>query len=191
MIKSLLIFSFGAVTGGAASYLYWKNYYERWAQNEINTMRDYFNAQEDTTQEDIPEEEPAVKDTETRVNNMPESDITKENMIPEMMEYAKKITSMGYTNYSNKKQGGEDMKEKPYIIPPEDFGELYDYDCITLTFEANGTLTDEMGGVVDYFEEIVGSDFAAHFGEYEDDVVYIRNDRLRCDYEILKTIDPC
>ena len=33
--------------------------------------------------------------------------------------------------------------------------------------------------------ETVGNDFQTHFGEYEDDSVFIRNPARKCDYEIL------
>ena len=33
---------------------------------------------------------------------------------------------------------------------------------------------------------MVVEDFADHFGEYEDDSVFVRNNRLKCDYEILR-----
>lgn len=32
---------------------------------------------------------------------------------------------------------------------------------------------------------MVGLDYYTHFGEYEDDSVYIRNDAMKCDFEIL------
>ena len=34
-------------------------------------------------------------------------------------------------------------------------------------------------------DEIVGKESLNHFGEYEDDSVFVRNDRLKRDYEIL------
>ena len=34
-------------------------------------------------------------------------------------------------------------------------------------------------------DEIVGEESLNHFGEYEDDSVFVRSDRLKCDYEIL------
>ena len=33
--------------------------------------------------------------------------------------------------------------------------------------------------------ETIGKDSLTHFGEYEDDSVFVRNDRLKADYEIL------
>ena len=37
----------------------------------------------------------------------------------------------------------------------------------------------------DEIEETIGKDSLTHFGEYEDDSVFVRNDRLKVDYEIL------
>ena len=37
----------------------------------------------------------------------------------------------------------------------------------------------------DQIEDLIGEDSLSHFGEYEDDSVFVRNDRLRTDYEIL------
>ena len=77
-------------------------------------------------------------------------------------------------------------KEKPYIIPPEEFGDFEEYERITLKFNQNSMLlTDDCGDLVDDPADIVGKDFFYHFGEYEDDSVYVRNDRMKCDYEIL------
>ena len=44
---------------------------------------------------------------------------------------------------------------------------------------------DENDEEVDDVDEIVGEESLNHFGEYEDDSVFVRNDRLKCDYEIL------
>lgn len=50
---------------------------------------------------------------------------------------------------------------------------------------ADGVLLDDMNEIVDDIEETVGEDSLEHFGEYEDDSVYVRNDAKKCDYEIL------
>ena len=55
----------------------------------------------------------------------------------------------------------------------------------SLTYTADGVLLDDMNEIVDDIEEVVGEDSLEHFGEYEDDPVYVRNDAKKCDYEIL------
>ena len=46
-------------------------------------------------------------------------------------------------------------------------------------------MTDENYIPIDDIEGTVGIGFEDHFGEYEDDSVYVRNDVRRCEYEIL------
>ena len=102
-------------------------------------------------------------------------------------EYNKIVNGTGYTNYSDiKKEEDENDVEKPYVIPPEEYDEMDDYEAVELTYYACGTLTDECNNIIEDVDEIVGNDFSEHFGEYEDDSVYIRNDRLQCDYAILR-----
>lgn len=79
------------------------------------------------------------------------------------------------------------MKDKkPYVIPPEEYGEIYEYDTRNLTYYDNGVLTDEDDNVIDDVENLIGEDALNHFGDYEEDSVHVRNDRLKVDYEILR-----
>ena len=61
---------------------------------------------------------------------------------------------------------------------------IEDYERISLIYYADRVLTDDDDEIIDNAEEVVGTDFASHFGEYEDHYVYIRNDKFKCDYEI-------
>ena len=76
--------------------------------------------------------------------------------------------------------------DEPYIIIPEEFGGIQEYEQISLIYYSDGILTDDMDDIIEDFDSTVGEDFASHFGEYEDDSVFVRNDRLKCDYEILR-----
>lgn len=62
----------------------------------------------------------------------------------------------------------------------------FGYDVKLNLNEVKATVVDGKTHVHLDIEDTVGEDFAEHFGEYEDDSVFIRNDRLRCDYEILR-----
>ena len=72
------------------------------------------------------------------------------------------------------------------MIPPEEFGEIEGYVQSSFTYYADKVLTDEDDHIIDDAEDIVGADFYKHFGEYEEDSVFIRNDGKKHDYEILK-----
>jgi hypothetical protein len=46
-------------------------------------------------------------------------------------------------------------------------------------------LVDEVGDVIHDWLDLVSPDYFDHFGDFEDDAVYVRNPKLKCDYEIL------
>jgi hypothetical protein len=95
---------------------------------------------------------------------------------------------MGYTNYSNGAEYVErevDDVIKPYVISPDEFGEIDGYAEITLTYYADGYLTDDQDELVEDVDGTVGYKSLEHFGDYEDDAVHVRNDNLKADYEIL------
>ena len=51
---------------------------------------------------------------------------------------------------------------------------------------ADGVLADDMDEIIEDVDEVVGEDSLNHFGEFEEDSVYVRNDERKCDYEILR-----
>lgn len=97
----------------------------------------------------------------------------------DILENSEIITGNSYTS-------SDETKDKPYVIPPEEFGEIEGYVQTSLTYYADGVLVDEDDNIIDGAKDIVGEDFYKHFGEYEDDSVFVRNDSKKHDYEILK-----
>lgn len=100
-----------------------------------------------------------------------------------------KVQELGYINEQIMKEKEEEtIVAKPYVIAPEEF---WEQDCpvITLTYyEEDEVLTDERDKIIDNADELVGEDFADHFGEYEEDAVHIRNEEMGVVYEILRDI---
>lgn len=165
------IFVVGAVIGSAATWYYAKKHYEQIAQEEIDSVKEKFSAAKETV-----------------VKNEKETFKTKEK--PSIAEYAKQLSQEGYTNYSNAETLDEEIEKKseiPFVIPPAEFGNLEDegYSKVSLTYYADGVLADEDDELVEDVEGWVGEDSLNHFGEYEDDSVFVRNNRLKVDYEIL------
>ena len=170
-MNKVFIFLLGAASGSLVTWAIVKEVYERIADEEIENVVDYYRSKEEI--EELEEEN---------------EDLSEE-------DYEAKLEDLGYQGES--KDLGEEDDEcivvteqaiefiKPYTIAPEEFGEVYDYDTKSWTFYADGVLTDELGNIIFEPEEFIG-DGLEHFGEYEDDSVYVRNDNLECDYEILK-----
>ena len=78
---------------------------------------------------------------------------------PDLTEYAAILKKEGYTNYSDateKDKEGKEIMDKPYVIPPESFDDLEDYDAISLTYYADGILADENDEIIEDVENIVG-----------------------------------
>lgn len=81
----------------------------------------------------------------------------------------------------------EKAKSEPYVISPNEYEADNGYEQISLTYYADNTLADEDDHVMDEeeIERTVGADSLTRFGEYEDDTVFVRNDALQCEYEIM------
>lgn len=83
-------------------------------------------------------------------------------------------------------------RRRPYVIRPEEFGMRDGYETLTFYAFADGTLADdgERRMNAKRVAETVGMDAVNHFGEYEDDSVFVRNERLHTDYEIIRDERP-
>ena len=75
----------------------------------------------------------------------------------------------------------------PYRITEDEHNSSKLYETETLTYYADGALTDDTDHLVEDILATVG-DFKDYFEEEDTDVVYMRNDFLGFDYEIVK--DP-
>lgn len=176
------MFMAGATVGAAGAWLYCKRYYERIAQEEIDSVKSAFAERKPETLKSIKHDETITSDNKYKANMA--------RLKPDLVQYAAKLQEEGYTNYSahsekitSVKKEDEPVIDKPYVISPEDSGES-SYAQINLTYYADGVLADDGDDILEDIGGTVGTDFASHFGEYEDDTVFIRNDRLRCEYEI-------
>lgn len=173
-----VMFVLGAAVGSVATWQYTKKKYERIAQEEIDSVKEIFSKRESAADVEIVTPEPQT------------AKVGKPEEKPDITEYAARLEREGYTNYSNvsageKKEEQEAMEMKPYVISPEEFGEFEDYERISLSYYADQILADEDDEKVEDVDNVVGLESLIHFGEFEDDSVFVRNDRLKCDYEIL------
>lgn len=190
-LSTTVAFFTGAAFGGAAAWYFLKEKYAQLAEEEINSVKEAF-AQKERKQMDgilkVYREGPEEGATHAVMAKVQEKGSIADYAIRiqngEPMKYAKtsvppKPEAVIEPNES------KNFGEHPYVIPPEEFDELDGYTPISLTYFADGVLSDESGAVIDDVQEIVG-DGLDHFGEYEDDSVFVRNDAKRCDYEILR-----
>ena len=177
-LKNTIIFAVGAALGSAVTYKLVKDKYERIAQEEIAEMREYYRKKHEPMEEEFVEpEESIVKITEA----------DKRDYASIVSRYANDISEIT-------EKGGveamedEDDDDKPFVIPPEDFGEIEDYDTQSLTYYSDGVLEDDQGNIIENPSDLVGDNIGDHFGEFEEDAVHVRNDKYHTYYEVLMDI---
>lgn len=175
---AFLAFIAGAGIGSVCTWQLLKRKYELIAQEEIDSVKAAY-ATKEIGKSFVEGFRDGLKVAEDRTQK-DEGDV-------DFKKYASIIQKEGYTDYSRsvEEKKGEAFVEKPYVISPDEFGEFEEYEKISLTYYADEVLADENDEEVDDVDEIVGEESLNHFGEYEDDSVFVRNDRLKCDYEIL------
>lgn len=176
----LVMFAAGATIGSAVSWQLAKNKYKQIADEEIQSVKDAFSKKEN--------------DVNTKLSTA--NAMLKKNMINNDLNSTHKdaykdiLTTNKYLYSENTNAKKEVPETGPYVISPDEFGELDDYETISLTYYSDKVLADDMDQVIDDYMVCVGNDFMNHFGEYEDDSVFIRNDVRKCDYEILYDLRP-
>lgn len=176
----LAAFVTGTMIGSAATWCFVKKKYERIAQEEIDSVKEVFARKEFDSM--VKERTKAGEGIAKGLNDGIRLEAEQAKDKPDLAQYAAMVQKYGGIVDGEKEVS---MKEKcPYVIPPEEFGEFDDYERISLTYYADGVLTDENDEIVDDVADIVG-DGLDHFGEYEDDSVFVRCDERKCDYEIL------
>jgi len=168
----LIGFLLGGTLGSVVTYIFVKDKFANQAQAEIEEIREYYSNRKPA---DICEK--------------PEPPMTKEEIFHHISDYDEKVFDLGYWSH-HAESGSEDKipinQDGPYVISPEEFGEIAEYSQISLTYyEGDGVLADDGDEMVNNIAETVGNDFQTHFGEYEDDSVFVRNPVKKCDYEIL------
>lgn len=194
VIKGVAIFSLGVGTGYLVAYKVLKTKYEKIAQEEINSVKETFKMKNNQkTEEKIVKTEKVTKDISTERKEEPKDEELEESDDDEDDSEDYDEDDFDYNKYetlANKYRHRVDPNGEytsPYVIPPSEFGTLDDegYEIISLMYYADGVLADDNDEVITDVEDTVTYEAFNHFGEYEEDCVYVRNDRLKVDYEIL------
>lgn len=157
MNNKVLIFSLGVVAGAVASWFVAREKYRKIADDEIASVKEVFQRKK--------KEEAEEKET-----------------------YCDLVDAYDTESVDDDLAEDKDDSMHPYIIEPEEYGNKADNECTVLMWYGDDILTDTYGVNVDDIDNTVGREFIAHFGDNpeEPDVVYVRNDRLEMDYQILQ-----
>ena len=176
MIDKILIFAAGVAIGSAVTWKLIKDKYKKLADEEIASVKEIWS-----------KKHPTVKDiAEACANESVNVDISLQpkQSGTDSKDYRSVQSIITENKYTYDKEE-EDYMDK-YVISPEEYGES-ELPSESLTYWADGIVTDEANCIWDDddIEETIGKESLNHFGEYEDDSVFVRNETLDKDYEIL------
>lgn len=181
-LAGALIFLAGSVAGFVVSSLSMKKKYEKIANEEIKSVKDAYKKEDSLTEaiKIIKETEPSYLFEDTKK----ELEDTKKELedTKKKLEDTKKQLCFAISDSYN-------MSEEPYLITPESLGED-GYRVETLTYYSDGVLCDNFDNIIegDELVDMIGVNSLNSFGVYEDDSVFVRNERHTCDYEILRDL---
>lgn len=202
-MKNFFTFVTGLVIGSVVTYVVVKDKFEKIAQEEIDSVKEVFGRrvekEADKKVEKIAEKEvekirkeyndygSLTKNYTSYSENKPEENNEEDEVEEDDCAQVEDEDGDGVEIFEVERASNSD---RPYVIDPWDFGGEDGYDTITLNYYADGVLTDDDDNVIEdeEIDDIVGKDFAEHFGEYEKDCVCVRNDRLKTDYEICRDL---
>ena len=191
-LLNILVFTVGAAVGSAVTWKLVKNKYEQIANEEISSVKEEYADLIGKMKTKLQEDRNCENSTDA------ENDIYTDDY--DQVEYDELASiyrsSDEDEDEEDSEEGGKwDLDEDevpymnaPYVITPDDFSSSPPgYNAQPLNYFADGVLADDWGVVLD-LDETIGEDSVEHFGEYVDDVVYVRDERLEIDYEV--TRDP-
>lgn len=188
MNRGFLAFTSFLIGGAVGAFITWKaidKYYADLAEEEIQSVKERYYGEKEPTQEDSEDEKFIIKHE------------TYRNKKNDIHEYAKLLSKEQYVDYQ--KNGTESLDEEDddtydiYVISPDEYGdkagteEWTDWELEGLVYFQDGVLCDERDNPIQEVELTVGRDWVNKFGYYGDeDVVHVRNEGLKTDYEIVK-----
>lgn len=179
--KYIATFAVGALVGSAASWLYLRKKYEQLVQEEIKSVKEAFKEQR-KVEEILKDSELTVAVVEEEIEDEEDSEEEYEDDFDEYKDE--------YDDIIEHEQYGpvhQSYANKPYVITPDEFGDMGSYDTAGLSYYADKVLADEKGYAVD-INETIGDKNLQFFGEYEEDMLYVRNPNTNIDYEVF--LDP-
>lgn len=188
--RTLLAFIFGAAVGSGITYLCVKSHFNDISNAEIEETREYYKQLQANLEAEY--EQKMCENAEKSPKNVEKSDILvkKEPKIEkndaEQAKYNEIIHKLNYGEYFKKEDEApvEDRMD-PFIITDDEWDENNGYDKVWLTFfEDDEVFVDDCENVVENGIDLIGESNLTEFGEFEENTLYIRNNKYGTDYMV-------
>ena len=192
-VKCTISFISGAISGSVVSIIFVKKKWQKEFDDKRNEMISYYEKEKEKVKRELPEkkEEPEEVQLDKPEQSEKEKSVEESERIIQKFNYAKISTPERTKNESPILNDSEYSKD-PYEIDGREFGTQEMYGMVTLYLYDDGELLTEKYELLsdDDIENYIGSKMLEKFATKRDadpelDSFYVRNDRLKTDYEIL------
>lgn len=177
-IKLFVTFIIGVAVGAFGTKLYLE---DKYYTNEHTPLEE-----EETESEDEPSDSPIAEDLTSKDNIIYKTFVNKTR---KYNKYTPPTTLCSEDDVPITLEGVINTDE-PYLISEGDFGDsMESYDKLTLYYyDEDDCLTDDQEELIHNVESLINKDFLLSFGiGYDDpDVIYVRNEKMGADYEIIR-----
>lgn len=195
--KTVIGFLVGLVIGSVLTYHGLKNKVEAEIDEEVNKVKEFYKDQLEKQQAEYFEKEEYLK-SKAAVAEDKGSVVSKIINLKNVEKFEEKQND---ENENEDEDGPEETttgafeifedniiaQDKPFVIEEDRVGEYISYDLISLIYFSDGVLTDDWEVPVENPDETVGMEYKKYF-ETGEDVVYVRNDKLKCEFEITRDL---
>lgn len=171
-MKQILYFSIGAAVGAVSAWFITKQYYKKRLQEDIDAIREDY------------EDEYTKERVEDKVKELGYISDEDEKEVP--------INPVNAEDYDENGVKRDDVNpfpyepsNVPYPINPDQYHDEMVFDKMTLSYyEDTGSLVSDEEEEVN-ISDFIGRESLDHFGEYESDVLYVRNEKMGTDFEVV------
>ena len=200
-IFGVIGFVLGAAAGSLVTWKLIEKKYMDMADDEIRSVKEMYRSKANRVTDDEVRDISKQFVEEERSQIHYESDDTGKQLIDKLNNltttYVSDDEKPDYTAYSQAKEKHNVFDDamptepgvkhdEPYIIDPTEFGEFSEYEQRELTYYKDGVICENDTDMIDPYDIFGDLDVGDHFGEYENDRVFVRDDRRQVDYEILR-----
>lgn len=189
VFKTVMIFMLGVGLGSGATYFLVKEVLEREAEEQIEEVREHYRAKEQEVDE-------TAKADAHLVSKL---DCEKKATVIQYNNFVKKHYAPPVETDAAEEEDPEEVNEDegwpivptfeypgPYVITEEEFSEDFlHHEKLSLTYYTDDeTLSDDKETIVDDVNGIVGESAIKEL--YKESTVFVRNERIGIDYEIMR-----
>ena len=171
-------FGLGAALGSVATWKIVDRYYAKIAQEEIESVKRAFRRREEKSRTYEEMDSDVIVDDDVPQESNEESD----EEFGYLSDDDEPTRFSETTDWSGEDHWTRDLNPEPYIIDDDEFASLPDYAVVPLTYYADDILADHQGIIIEDIDRIVGDEAGRKLSEKS--AVHVRNDMIKCDYEI-------